>query len=51
MLNVEFFPPIGNVCDDDDDDDGIDDDYDNCPLVWNPDQTDTDGEIGGGSMI
>jgi hypothetical protein len=44
-LKVALFHCTGNVCDDDDDDDGVSDDEDNCPLVSNPDQTDTDGKI------
>lgn len=36
----------GDLCDDDDDNDGIPDKEDNCILVFNPDQTDTNGELG-----
>ncbi len=32
------------MCDDDDDNDGVNDDFDNCPLIPNPDQKDTDGD-------
>jgi hypothetical protein len=31
--------------DPDDDNDGVDDDVDNCPFVYNPDQTDTDADV------
>ena len=34
---------IGNVCDLDIDGDGVNNDVDNCPEVFNPDQLDTDG--------
>ncbi|MFW5840237.1 MAG: thrombospondin type 3 repeat-containing protein, partial [Planctomycetota bacterium] len=34
----------GDACDGDDDDDGVDDDSDNCPLVANADQLDTDAD-------
>ena len=34
----------GDACDHDDDNDGIPDDRDNCKLVPNPDQKDSDGE-------
>ena len=34
----------GDACDHDDDNDGIPDDRDNCRLVPNPDQKDSDGE-------
>ncbi len=34
----------GNVCDDDKDDDGITDVSDNCPVLPNPQQIDSDGE-------
>lgn len=36
----------GDACDHDDDNDGIPDDRDNCRLVPNPDQKDSDGELG-----
>ena len=35
----------GNVCDDDDDNDGIKDDKDNCPLIANTDQRDSNGMV------
>lgn len=35
----------GDACDHDDDNDGIPDDKDNCRLVANPDQADSDGKI------
>ena len=34
---------IGDACDADDDNDDVIDDIDNCPLVFNPDQADTNG--------
>lgn len=34
----------GDVCDDDDDGDGIHDEMDNCPIVHNPDQADSNGK-------
>lgn len=34
----------GDACDHDDDNDGIPDDKDNCRLVANPDQADSDGK-------
>ena len=36
----------GDVCDEDDDNDGIPDAGDNCVLILNPDQTDSDGKLG-----
>lgn len=36
----------GDACDHDDDNDGIPDDKDNCRLAFNPDQVDSDGELG-----
>lgn len=38
---------LGDVCDADDDNDGILDDQDNCPLVYNPSQTNTDASVDG----
>jgi thrombospondin 2/3/4/5 len=35
---------VGDACDDDADNDGIPNTPDNCPLVANPDQFDTDPE-------
>ena len=35
---------IGDACDTDKDGDGVNDDVDNCPLVSNPNQLDTDGD-------
>lgn len=35
----------GDACDHDDDNDGIPDDKDNCRLVANPDQADSDGKM------
>jgi hypothetical protein len=35
------------VCDPDPDDDGIDDDIDNCPMAYNMDQADCDGDSTG----
>ena len=35
---------VANCADDDDDGDGVPDGLDNCPLVHNPDQSDTDGD-------
>ena len=37
----------GDACDHDDDNDGIPDDKDNCRLVANPDQADSDGKMTG----
>ena len=34
---------LGDVCDDDQDNDGWEGINDNCPLVVNPDQTDSNG--------
>jgi Thrombospondin type 3 repeat len=34
----------GDRCDPDDDNDGLVDGQDNCKIVWNPDQADTDGD-------
>merc|ERR1719513_88944 len=34
----------GDACDDDDDNDGIDDEHDNCRLIYNPDQLDSDSD-------
>ena len=39
-----FFSFSGDECDDDDENDGISDRYDNCRLVKNPDQRDTNGK-------
>ena len=36
---------IGDECDNDDDNDKIADNKDNCPLVYNRDQIDTDGKL------
>ena len=36
----------GDVCDEDDDNDGIPDAGDNCVLIPNPDQTDSNGKLG-----
>ena len=36
----------GDVCDEDDDNDGIPDAGDNCVLIPNPDQMDSDGKLG-----
>lgn len=38
---IAAFPLQGDVCDFDKDNDGIQDNLDNCPLVYNPDQRDT----------
>lgn len=35
---------LGDACDPDDDNDGINDAEDNCPLVVNPQQEDSDGK-------
>ena len=34
---------LGDACDDDDDNDGIKDNKDNCRIVSNPDQKDSNG--------
>ncbi len=36
---------IGDACDKDSDNDEIEDTYDNCPLIFNPAQLDTNGKI------
>ena len=38
---------MGDVCDPDDDNDGLLDEVDNCPLVANPDQQDSDHDTVG----
>ena len=38
---------MGDVCDDDIDGDGVQNDIDNCPLVYNPEQTRTHSESKG----
>jgi hypothetical protein len=38
---------LGDVCDADDDGDGTDDDVDNCPGLFNPDQANSDGDANG----
>ena len=43
LLNCLLIVIVGNACDDDDDDDGYRDVDDNCPLVYNPNQRDSDG--------
>jgi hypothetical protein len=35
---------MGDACDSDDDNDGVDDELDNCPLNYNPDQADKDND-------
>jgi hypothetical protein len=47
--NIDDLRVVGCVCDlgADEDGDDISDDSDNCPLVYNPDQTDTDGDGAG----
>lgn len=42
FTNILF---VGDVCDFDKDNDGISDNKDNCPLVFNPDQTDTNRKL------
>lgn len=47
---TEYFPETdgaGNSCDADDDADGVDDGTDNCPLITNFDQADTDKDDAG----
>ncbi|MBM4395707.1 MAG: thrombospondin type 3 repeat-containing protein [Deltaproteobacteria bacterium] len=41
-------PKCGDACDDDDDGDAIPDASDNCPVAFNPDQRNTDGDTAGG---
>ena len=41
--NFDLFSFTGDVCDEDDDNDSIFDALDNCPLVANKNQNDTDG--------
>lgn len=36
---------LGDVCDFDKDNDGVPDNKDNCPLVFNPDQQDTNSKL------
>jgi len=43
-LKLYFFSFSGDVCDYDDDNDKVLDEKDNCPLVYNRDQQDTDGK-------
>ena len=43
ILSIEIFFTTGNACDDDDDNDGIPDEKDNCRIIKNPDQKDSDG--------
>ena len=42
---------VGDACDDDIDGDGVQNDIDNCPLVYNPEQTRTHSESKGQSHI
>ena len=44
VLNLYLIPSQGNICDDDDDNDGIIDREDNCVLIKNPDQRDSNSE-------
>lgn len=43
--NFDLFSFTGDVCDEDDDNDSIFDALDNCPLVANKNQNDTDGNM------
>ncbi len=45
MNNFDLFCITGDVCDEDDDNDSIFDAADNCPLVANKNQTDSDGNM------
>ena len=38
---------VGDACDDDIDGDGVQNNIDNCPLVYNPEQTKTNSESKG----
>lgn len=35
----------GDACDEDMDNDGIENDFDNCPVAYNPDQLDLNSEL------
>lgn len=43
VSKLDLFSFSGDLCDEDDDNDSIFDESDNCPLVANKDQNDTDG--------
>lgn len=45
MVPLKYFSSFaGDVCDYDDDNDKVLDEKDNCPLIYNRDQQDTDGK-------
>ena len=47
LQNVFSLKGVGDACDDDIDGDGVQNDIDNCPLVYNPEQTRTHSESKG----
>ena len=45
QLNIVVVDVLGDACDDDDDDDGVYDIVDNCRMVSNPDQEDSNCKL------